>query len=208
MTQHQGSKDEPSVAELNAKLEAVQTQREYDLSRYARVVKEAEWLRYEVALRNAEGSPDRRGIDSSEINTPSLKLWDVMPAIARSLDRGETRQDAFPLAWLWAALFLRFARVAARRRDYATAEVFYQAVLHYRPRPFIWRQLGNMLAGQGLFYSAIQCFNQAINLNPHDAETWRVKSLAHKRVGEAEQSQEAHVKASHIAALQGDHRTE
>lgn len=184
-----------TVAELEARLDAVQAQREEDLGRYRRAVQELEWLRQEVALRNAEASGEKSDKHSSDDDTRPIERWEIMPAAARSVRRGEKKLTASPLAWLYAKLFLRLARGAARRRDYATAEVFYQAVLYFRPRAFLWRQLGNMLAGQGLFRGAIQSFNQAIKMEPGDAEAWFVKSVALKRIGEADRSWKAHVKA-------------
>ena len=84
---------------------------------------------------------------------------------------------------------LRYARRSARRLDYARAEIFYQAILQLRPRPFLWRQLGNMLAGQGLYSAAIACFDTALESAPDDAETYFVAGVALRRLGERDRSE-------------------
>ena len=156
-----------TAQELEARLAAVQAQREQDLARYGRAVRDLEWARRELALREKE---HREGVvKAKEVSarTPESEVglpdgWFSNSAALRAESKGESSLSTGPLAGLWGALMLHFARRAARRKNYGQAEVFYQAALLFRPRPFLWRQLGNMQAAQGLFQHALISFDRAI----------------------------------------------
>jgi tetratricopeptide (TPR) repeat protein len=111
------------------------------------------------------------------------------------VERAKWRQEreirSSVLARVTASLLLRFAKAAARDSHYATAEVFYQAIILLKPRSFVWRQTGNMLAGQGLFRAAIDCFDRAIALDDNDAAAWHAKAIAWRRLDDAEESRKA-----------------
>ena len=176
---------EKEVARLRQEVELLRDLRQSDTARYGRAVREGEWLRHEIRLLNAR---EREKIEEAD-ETIETNKWQMLPPAIRSLQRQEekhsnTKIDRFVAAWL-----LRYARKSARRMDYARAEIFYQAILQLRPRTFLWRQVGNMLAGQGLYSAAIACFDTAIDLAPNDAETHFVAGVALRRLGEKERSE-------------------
>lgn len=182
-----GSKD------LQAELAALEAQREKDIARLRELVLERDRLRFALAERNAEevespaGSCNRNAA-GDEI--PEIDGWLLKSAAVRAELRREPANRSL-VGRLLAAVALRFARRAARQRSYATAEVFYQAILLLAPRPFIWRQTGNMLAGQGLYAAAVDCFDRAIEADAYDAEAWHAKGVALRRSGEREAGTEA-----------------
>lgn len=178
---------------FKAELAALEAQREKDLARLRELVLERDRLRFALAERNAEeveNSVERRNADTAADEGLEIDGWLLKSAAVRAELRRE-RIGRSLVGRLLAAITLRFARRAARRRNYATAEVFYQAILLLAPRPFIWRQTGNMLAGQGLYAAAVDCFNRAIEADENDAEAWHAKGTALRRIGEREAGTEA-----------------
>ena len=188
------------AAALAARLAEVQSQREQDLARYGRAVRDLEWTKRELALREKEHreaaakAKDRAG-QSQESRVGLPEGWSLMAPALRAEERREARIDSGPMAGLWGALMLHFARRAARRNNYGQAEVFYQAALLFRPRPFLWRQLGNMQSGYGLYRNALASFDRALQDAPADAETWFVKGQALQRLGDKEESAAAFAEA-------------
>lgn len=182
------------VAELEAELAAVQAQRLRDQERLGHVTRERDRLRFELAERDAaEGGAARRmGMAGDEEDgAPQIDGWLLKAGAERALLRGEPAPPATLLSRLTTSLLLRFARAAARGRHYATAEVLYQAILALAPRGFIWRQTGNMLAGQGLYAAAIDCFDRAIAFDANDSEAWHAKAVALRRADRADESMAA-----------------
>lgn len=184
---------------LEARLAAVQAQREQDLTRYGRAVRDLEWTKRELALREKEHREDKAKTAAAASN-PEAKVglpsgWFLRTAVLRAEDRSESPLSKGPLAGLWGALMLHFARRAARGHNYAQAEVFYQAALLYRPRPFLWRQLGNMQSAHGLFRQALISFERALADAPDDAETWFVKAQTLMRLEEKEEAEAAFAEA-------------
>ena len=189
---------------LEARLAAVQAQREQDLVRYGRAVRDLEWTRRELALREKEQREEqvKVKVEAAEKN-PEAQVglpagWFMRSAALRAEDRHDASLAKGPLAGLWGALMLRFARRAARRQNYAQAEVFYQAALLFRPRPFLWRQLGNMQAAHGLFRQALLSFDRALADAPGDAEAWFVKGQALQSLDQAAEANAAFAEAERI----------
>ncbi len=185
---------------LAARLAEVQARREQDLARYGRAVRDLEWTRRELALRekehreaSAKAKDVARRSQESRVGLP--EGWLSKAAVLRAEERGETQLDRGPLATLSGALMLHFARRAARRKNYGQAEVFYQAALLFDPRPFLWRQLGNMQSAHGLFHQAVASFDRALQDAPGDAESWFVKGQALMRLGDKEDSEAAFAEA-------------
>jgi tetratricopeptide (TPR) repeat protein len=169
---------------LQAKIDALQKQRRSDLDRYRETLNDRELLRFELSETRSE----RRVISSPDSgHNKRVDGWQVRAAAVRSIERGEPSIKQNLLTRLLAGLLLRFARRAAHQMNYAKAEVLYQAILEFRPRSFLWRQIGNMQAAQGLFVSAIGCFDQAIQMAPLDAESHFARGIALKRSGNVDQ---------------------
>ena len=187
---------------LEARLAAVQAQREQDLVRYGRAVRDLEWTRRELALREKEQREEQVKVEAAE-NNPEARVglpvgWFMRSAALRAEDRHDASLAKGPLAGLWGALMLHFARRAARGQNYAQAEVFYQAALLFRPRPFLWRQLGNMQAAHGMFRQALVSFDRALADAPDDAEAWFVKGQALQSLDQAAEATAAFAEAERI----------
>jgi len=164
--------------QLHKELAAVTEQRQEDHARLKLLTQECEMLRQELARRNAEEHKSGSKTGGLIDDEPEIEGWQLLPAAARSVERKEQPVSGSLFDRLVAALLLRLARKAAKRQDYARAEIFYQAILQLRPRAFLWRQTGNMLAGQGLFTAAIDCFDRVIAATPEDGEAHLSRSNA------------------------------
>jgi tetratricopeptide (TPR) repeat protein len=179
---------------LEAELAALAAQRRRDLERLRLITTERDRLRYELAERNADEARSVARTSKSENQDDDLSEkvdgWLLKSPIVRAEIRDEKRVRSL-MGRVAASFALRFARHAAKRRDYATAEIFYQVILLLAPRPFIWRQTGNMLAGQGLFLAAVDCFDRAIETDENDAEAWYVRGVALRRSGDRNQGTES-----------------
>jgi tetratricopeptide (TPR) repeat protein len=177
----------PDGISLEAELAALVAQRTSDLERLRLITTERDRLRYELAERNADEARliAREAKHENEDDDAIEKVdgWLLKPSIIRSEIRSEKPVSSI-LGRVAASFALRFARHAAKRRDYATAEIFYQVILLLAPRPFIWRQTGNMLAGQGLFAAAIDCFDRAIEADENDVEALHARGVALRRSGD------------------------
>lgn len=160
---------ETDIATLQQQVALEREQRLREMARHKRVVQEAQWLRAELSIRDAEQRKGTNKAQSSGI--------DASPAV-RMLQREETDIAGTLLTRLLAALVLRYARKAARDHRFAQAEILYQAILLFRPRGFLWRQIGNMQAAQGIYAAAVENFRQAIAVDRKDAE-------AHLALGQA-----------------------
>lgn len=180
------------IKDLTEQLEAAQQQRRDDYERFGRAVRELDWLRRDLRLPvSGSGRGDHEVIDRPEDDICQVKIWELKAPAERAEIRKETRFAQSFFARIWAALLLHQARKAAKSLDYARAEIFYQAVLAFRPRGFLWRQVGNMMAGQGLYRSALQCFDCAIACDNGDAEAWFVKGVALLRLNEVDNARSA-----------------
>lgn len=179
---------------LDAELAALAAQRSRDLERLRLITTERDRLRYELAERNADEARFVARTSKSENQDDDLSEkvdgWLLKSPIVRAEIRDEKRVRSL-MGRVAASFALRFARHAAKRRDYATAEIFYQVILLLAPRTFIWRQTGNMLAGQGLFLAAVDCFDRAIETDENDAEAWYVRGVALRRSGDRNQGTES-----------------
>ena len=198
---HTTAKDTPASGKsageerLRKELAVVTAQRREDHARLCQLVQERNMLHQELARRNAEVRKQAGNDVHSDADEPPIEGWQLMPPAVRSIERGEQRVTDTWASRVLATWLLRFARKAAARRDYAQAEIFYQAILQLRPRPFLWRQIGNMLAGQGLFATAIFAFDHAIALAPDDAEAHFVRSNALGKIDRAHEAAESLVRA-------------
>lgn len=187
------------VAQLETMLELLNNQRKADLDRFRRLTHSFDRLTFQLAERDAELAGLDTNATLSKGSVPAVEAFQLHPAAIRSKLRDEQSHKSTLIGRLTAALILRFAREAARRRNYARAEALYQAILLLAPRPFIWRQMGNMLAGQGLFHAAVDCFDRTIELDEYDAEAWHARAVALKRLGRTDESS---VSAQHAIALE------
>ncbi|WP_010544157.1 tetratricopeptide repeat protein [Sphingomonas elodea] len=193
-TTHTNSELHSELAKLRQHIALERNQRWREMERHKRIVLETQWLRAELRDRDAERAQEEaRGQDGSvaEICSPAV----------RTLRREEQPIRQNLLSRLLAALLLRFARRAARDRQYAQAEILYQAILLFRPRAFLWRQVGNMQAGQGLYDAAAENFRQAITADDKDGE-------AHLALGHAlhQLHREAEAEAAFAKAISLDKR--
>lgn len=90
-----------------------------------------------------------------------------------------------PIDRLLAALALRRARQAARRRDWARAAALYTVVLMTRDEPRIWVQLGHALREQKAFLPAANAYRQALGRGLPDGEVHFMIGLSAARAGDA-----------------------
>lgn len=184
-------------------LAALSAQRAQDLERLRQITLERDRLRFALAERNAEEARSLapRTDPAGDTDDPAERIdgWLLKAPAVRAEIRDERRNRSL-LGKLVAWLALRLARRAARQRDYASAEVFYQVILLLAPRAFIWRQTGNMLAGQGLYAAAVDCFDQAIEANEKDAEAWHARGVALRRSGDRDEGTESIKRALQLDA--------
>jgi tetratricopeptide (TPR) repeat protein len=61
-----------------------------------------------------------------------------------------------------------------------------------------WKNKGNTLNSQGKYEKAIQAYDKAIMIAPHDADTWYRKGLILKLLGQTEDADEAFEKAKEL----------
>lgn len=199
-----GLLSDPAQAEMRA----LAAQRAKDLDRLRALTMERDLLRFELAERNAAEARllskkrDRGYLaddDEDEVGrAPPIDGWLLKAGVIRARLRDETPIGKSLLGTILAAAALRFAKKAARERHYATAEVFYQVILLLAPRRFIWRQTGNMLAGQGLYAAAVECFDRAIQADEHDAAAWHARAMALRNAGERDEAVESFRRAGQI----------
>lgn len=187
--------------ELEKQLAAVQQQRARDQVRLSQITKERDLLKFEVVQSAAASSKSGwiaspgQAAEIEQDQQERVDAWLLKPGAERARLRQEPAFRSSVVTRLTASLVLRLARVAARNRHYATAEVLYQAILCLAPRAFIWRQAGNMLAGQGLFNAAIDCFDQAIEIDEGDSEAWHARGVALRRLERSDESRESLARA-------------
>ena len=200
---------------LQAELAALTAQRAKDLERLRAITAERDRLRFELSERNAAESRslakkrERGNRDEDEDDddrVPPIDGWLLKAGVVRARLRSEAAPTASAFARVLASFALRFARSAAKRQDYATAEVFYQTILMLAPRAFIWRQLGNMLAGQGLYAAAVDCFDRALELDQNDAATWHARSQSLRRIDERDAAAESMRRAIELNASLADRK--
>ena len=185
------------LAELEKQCAAVQEQRTRDQMRLSMITKERDLLKFELAQSAVSDarptwmtSPCH--VTEMEQHQPvNVDPWLLKPAAVRARLREEHIFPASVFTRLTASLLLRFARIAARNKHYAIAEVLYQTILFLAPRAFVWRQAGNMLAGQGLFSAAIDCFDQAILMDESDSEAWHARAVAFRRLDRDDESRQS-----------------
>lgn len=174
------------IAELRQQIALEREQRLREIVRHRRVVQEAQWLRAELGDRNAEQRKGMNDAQSSGI--------DASPAV-RTLHRNEAAIPGTLFTRMVAAVVLRFARKAARDHRYAQAEILYQAILLFRPRGFLWRQIGNMQAAQGIYAAAVENFRQAIAVDRKDAEAYLALGQALRQLDQPAEAEAALNKA-------------
>lgn len=190
-----------ALADLQARLDLLNGQRRADLDRLGRLSLQCDRLALQLAERDAELA----GMDSNADLAKgrphaAIDAFLLMPAAVRTLLRGEapalgSQTTASLASKIMSSVLLRYARAAAARRDYARAEAWYQAILLLTPRAFVWRQLGNMQAGQGLFAAAIESFDRAITLDDGDGEAWHAKARALKTLDRRDEANAALARA-------------
>lgn len=175
MSELNAEPSDPGDVELRERFELLQRQRREDLSRMQSLVTERDRLRHQISVHNASLRPlpdeDR------------AKRQNPLPAIIRQLDANPSPVKVSLTMKLIAKLLLRFARREARQDNFAAAEILYQALMLFRPRPFLLRQTGTMLARQNHHFAAAACFERAIAQNGSDAEAWLAYSIALRHIG-------------------------
>lgn len=175
------------VTELEVALVAVNKQRIQDQTRLRQVTRERDRLKFELVERDALEAKALKISAAGAGELATIDVWGLKPGVERAKLRDEPPISVSTVSRLTASLLLRFARAAARSQRYATAEVLYQAIILLAPRGFVWRQTGNMLAGQGLYLAAVDCFERAIELDKNDSEAWHAKGMALRRADRAEE---------------------
>lgn len=187
---------------LQTELAALMAQRAKDLERLRAVTADRDRLRFELAERNAaesgalarqreRGKRDDDDDEEDDDRVPAIDGWLLKAGVIRARARSEEAPKQSVFSRILASVILRFARKAAKRQDYATAEVFYQTILMLAPRAFIWRQLGNMLAGQGLYAAAVECFDRVLEVDQTDAATFHARGQSLRRCGERDAAAES-----------------
>jgi tetratricopeptide (TPR) repeat protein len=195
------------IAMLENQLAAVQQQRLSDQIRLAEITKERDLLRFERTQSVADAANGvwmpggQHRSHAGKKQQDSIDPWLIKPAASRAQLRKEPAFDRSILTRITAHLVLRFARQAARNNHFAMAEVLYQAILFLAPRAFVWRQAGNMIAAQGHYEAAIDCFDQVIQIDQQDGEAWHARGVALQRLERIPESRESLARAF---ALQPD----
>lgn len=139
--------------------DAVQAQRRADLERMQRLTTEHDAMRLDqaellVLLRKAEQKQVGQSGDNVVMRL-GAEMLEVRPTF-----RGR----------LIAALLLPLARRAARSANWGEAQIYYECLAVLRPRPFLWKQIGNMLYQQGLYGEAKPLLEQVLKRVPDDSE--------------------------------------
>lgn len=175
------------ATELEVALAAVNKQRIQDQERLSQVTRERDRLKFELAERDAIDVRALKVSASGVAELAPINEWGIKSGVERAKRRDEPAISGSIVARLTATLLLRFARAAAKSQRYATAEVLYQAITLLAPRGFVWRQTGNMLAAQGLYLAAVDCFDRALEFDETDSEAWHAKGMALRRADRTEE---------------------
>lgn len=165
----------PATDELvpRALYDAVQAQRQSDLARLQRLTRECDDLRLDqaellVAMRTAEQKLAGQSVDNVMMRLGTGTL-DAKPSLRSRLI---------------AALLLPLARRAARGARWAEAQVYYECLALLRPRPFLWKQIGNMLYQQGIYGEAKPLLEKVLKRVPDDGEARFFLDQCKERLGD------------------------
>jgi len=148
--------------ELRKLYHAVQTQRANDAERLRIAIRDREFLKATIAELDAEVADLKEKVgtqDAAQADAVVLRL---------SRKRGAAKGGLF--SKLTGAAMLHFARHFARTERFAEAEALYAAGAVFKPRPFLNKQVGNMLYRQGLYVSALEVLNDVKEHYQGDAE--------------------------------------
>ena len=135
-------------AELRQLYAAVQQQRASDSDRLRKATRDREYLNAVVSDLDgtvAELKDKVKELEQARGRPLALRLT----ASGRHPPRGLVAQ-------LMGAILLRLARRFARTERFVEAEALYQAVAVFKPRPFLTKQVGNMLYRQGHYLAALE----------------------------------------------------
>lgn len=148
--------------ELRKLYHAVQAQRANDTERLRLAIRDRELLKATIAGLDAEVAELKGKVDAQEAAEASAVV------LRLSRERGAAKGGLF--SKLTAAAMLRFARHFARTERFAEAEALYAAGAVFKPRPFLNKQVGNMLYRQGLYISALEVLKDIKEHYQGDAE--------------------------------------
>jgi hypothetical protein len=141
---------------------AVQKQRLSDIERQKSYIQQ-------IQAANVSISEMKEKIKDLSTETKILKASQSNTAILR-IHRSDTIIGEGVLSYIMGFILLRFARYAARRKNFLFAEVLYTAIAAFKPRPFLLKQVGNMLYQQGLYLDSIEVLDVAKQWYPNDEE--------------------------------------
>lgn len=141
---------------------SVQKQRLNDIERqksYIQQIQAANVNISEMKEKIKDLSAEAKMLKSAQSNTAILRIHRSGIIIAEGI-----------LSNITAAILLRFAKYAARRKNFLFAEAVYTAIAAFKPRPFLLKQIGNMLYQQGLYLDSIEVLEVAKQWYPDDEE--------------------------------------
>lgn len=134
-------------ADLQRLYDAVQAQRASDAERLRKAVREREYLSAIISEINGSVADLEKQVEELE----AVKAYTTIRKLAIRKHRPPTLFDRFA-----AAILLRIARRYVRADRFVEAEAIYQAVAVFKPRPFLVKQVGNMLFRQGRLLHAVK----------------------------------------------------
>ena len=141
---------------------SVQKQRLNDIERQKSYIQQIQAANVNISEMNEK-------IQDLSAETKMLRASRSTTAILR-IHRSETIIAEGVLSYIMGPILLRFARYALRRKNYLFAEVLYTAIATFKPRPFLLKQIGNMLYQQSLHGDAIEVLEIAKQSYPDDEE--------------------------------------
>lgn len=139
-------------AELRQLYAAVQAQRASDAERLRGATRDREYLNALVSELDSKIAELKDKI--SELEKARGK-----PVILRLTDP-KRRGPGGLVASVMGTILLRLARRFARTERFVEAEALYQAAAVFKPRPFLTKQVGNMLYRQDLYLAALDVLEE------------------------------------------------
>jgi len=139
-------------AELRKLYAAVQQQRTSDAERLRNATREREYLNAVISELDGTIAELKAKVREQEVARGE-------PTVLRLTSSSRVKPGGL-FAQLMGALLLRLARRFARAERFVEAEALYQAVAVFKPRPFLVKQVGNMLYRQDLYLAALDVLQE------------------------------------------------
>ena len=136
-----------NTADLQRLYDAVQAQRASDAERLRKAVREREYL--SAIVSELDGSV--ADLEKQVEELVAVKADTTIRKLAIRKQQSPTLFDHIA-----ATLLLRVARHYVRADRFVEAEAIYQAVAVFKPRPFLVKQVGNMLFRQHRYLHAVK----------------------------------------------------